>query len=136
MVPELWEECLASHPDRAYIDYLVRGLREGFQVGFRHGSKTCRSASTNMQSADVRPEVRSSFLESETAAGRVLGPVEPDIAAHVQVNRFGLVPKDTNLDSGAALWTCRSQEAIVSTMVSNQSCERCTILLLTKCAGK
>ena len=46
-----------------------------------------------MQSADVRPEVISSFLESETAAGRVLGSVEPDITAHVQVNRFGLVPK-------------------------------------------
>ncbi len=93
MVPELWEECLASHPDRAYVDYLVRGLQEGFRIGFRHGSASCHSASTNMQSADVHPVVISNFLRSEVAAGRVLGPVEPDVAAQVQVNRFGLVPK-------------------------------------------
>ncbi len=46
-----------------------------------------------MQSADVQPVVISSFLDSEIAADRVLGPVEPDITVHVQVNRFGLVPK-------------------------------------------
>ena len=89
-------ECLASHPDRAYVGYMVQGLREGFRIGFRHGLSTCRSAAANMQSAEIRPEVISSFLASELAARRVFGPVGPDVEPLVQVNRFGLVPKDTS----------------------------------------
>ncbi len=54
---------------------------------------TCRSAVTNMQSATVRPEVISSFLEAELHAGRVFGPVDLEFANTVQVNRFSLVPK-------------------------------------------
>ncbi len=46
-----------------------------------------------MQSADVRPEVIRNFLASELAAGRVLGPLGPDVVEQVQVNRFGLVLK-------------------------------------------
>ncbi len=97
MVPELWEECLAIHPDRAYVDFLVQGLREGFRIGFRHGSASCHSAASNMQSADVQPEVIKDFLASELSAGRVLGPVDSDTARCVQVNRFGLVPKGHQL---------------------------------------
>ncbi len=93
MVPELWEECLASHPDRPYVRTLIEGLRGGFRIGFRHGSVSCRSATSNMQSADVRPEVIRDFLASELAAGRVLGPLGPDVVDQVHVNRFGLVPK-------------------------------------------
>ena len=50
-------------------------------------------SSTNVQSATVRPEVISSFLEAELCAGRVLRPVDPELASVVQVNRFGLVSK-------------------------------------------
>ena len=93
MSADVWMECLASHPDRAYVGYLVQGLREGFWIGFRHGLSTCHSAAVNMQSAEIRPEVISGFLASELAAGRVFGPVGPDVVPLVQVNRFGLVPK-------------------------------------------
>ena len=51
----------------------------------------------NMQSAEIRPEVISSFLASELAAGRVFGPVGPDVVPLVQVNRLGLVPKGHQL---------------------------------------
>ena len=88
-----WAQCLSGHPDQAYVSYLLQGLREGFRIGYHYGSSTCRSASTNMQSATVRPEVISSFLEVELRAGRVLGPVEHELARVMQVNRFGLVPK-------------------------------------------
>ena len=46
-----------------------------------------------MQSAEVHPDVISGFLSSNLRAGWVLGPIEPEVAASVQVNRFGLVPK-------------------------------------------
>ena len=93
MLADVWGEYLASHPDRSYCDYLVHGLREGFQISFRYGSSLCRSAQANMQSAEVHPDVISGFLSSELRAGQVLGPIEPEVSASVQVNRFGLVPK-------------------------------------------
>ena len=46
-----------------------------------------------MQSAEVRPDMISGFFSSELRAGWVLGLIEPEVAATVQVNRFGLVPK-------------------------------------------
>ena len=93
MSARVWEEHLADHPDRAYCKYLVEGLRDGFRIGFRHGEVACRSASSNMQSANAHPEVVSDFLSSELRAGRVYGPVGPDLVPSVHVNRFGLVPK-------------------------------------------
>ena len=46
-----------------------------------------------MQSAEVHPDVISDFLSSKLRAGRVLGSIEPEVAAAVQVNRFRLIPK-------------------------------------------
>ena len=51
-----WEVALAQHPDRAFARYICQGLREGFRIGFRHGAPL-RSASANMQSARLHPEV-------------------------------------------------------------------------------
>ena len=42
--------CLANHPDREFVDYIVRGLEEGFRLGFRHRGSEHRSAKSNMHS--------------------------------------------------------------------------------------
>ena len=93
MTAAVWEVALANHPDVPYRDYLVKGLHHGFRIGFGYGSLQCASAGSNMQSAEVRPNVIADFLASELRDGRVLGPVAPAIAEAVHVNRFGLVPK-------------------------------------------
>ena len=33
---EAWERCLASHPDRILVEYILKGFREGFRIGFAH----------------------------------------------------------------------------------------------------
>ena len=38
------------------------------------------------------------FLATELATERALGPVDPGLAGSIQVNRFGLVPKGHELD--------------------------------------
>ena len=95
MTAAVWEVALANHPDVPYRDYLVKGLRHGFRIGFGYGSLQCASAGFNMQSAEVRP---ADFLASELRDGRVLGPVAPAIAEAVHVNRFGLVQKHERRD--------------------------------------
>ncbi len=93
MQPEAWEVALAGHPDGDYRTYLVKGLREGFRIGFGYGSCQCTGASSNMHSAEERPSIIAEFLASELRSGRVLGPIDPSSAVAIQVNRFGLVPK-------------------------------------------
>ena len=93
MSTDVWMECLASHPDRAHVGYLVQGLREGFRIGFRHGLSTCRSAAANMQSAEIRPEVISGFLASELAAGRVFDPVGPNVVPLVAPHCGPVIPE-------------------------------------------
>ena len=50
-----WERGLLCHPDRGFADYVCKGIREGFRVGFNYRTAHCRQASGNMKSVkDVR----------------------------------------------------------------------------------
>ena len=110
MPVEAWAACFSDHPDRAYCNYLLWGLREGFHIGYQQDQMCCRSTLANMQSTAVWPEVISSFLEAKVQAGQILGPVGPKAARAVQVNTFGLVP-----------WSRRGGDA-VSIMALSQTC--------------
>ena len=94
MVSGVWERCLRDHPDRRYREYLVNGFVAGFRVGFQYGKMSCTSATANMQSAVLQPGVIEEYLKDEVRLGRVLGPLEPRSHPRVQINRFGLVPKN------------------------------------------
>ena len=41
--PGEWGKCLARHPDEEYQAYLMRGMQEGFRVGFKYGKNQCQS---------------------------------------------------------------------------------------------
>ncbi len=88
-----WDRQLASHPDERFRAFLLEDMRSGFRIGFDYGLAKCTSAVSNMALASERPSVIEEFLASETEAGRVLGPVEPDRTSSIHINRFGLVPK-------------------------------------------
>eukprot|EP00731_Ephydatia_muelleri_P035222 Em0106g7a len=45
-----WEKALGSYPDDSLRHYIVSGLRDGFWIGFNHGSHACRSCKGNMVS--------------------------------------------------------------------------------------
>ena len=36
LVPAAWAVALKDHPDRAFVRYLLRGMKEGFRISFRH----------------------------------------------------------------------------------------------------
>ena len=48
--PAAWASALRDHPDRAFVRYLLRGMSEGFRIGF-HRTGPLRSAPWNMLSA-------------------------------------------------------------------------------------
>lgn len=58
----------------------MRGLRDGFRIGFQHREGcTCTSMKANLGSALRNPEVIDRQLRKEVEAGRVLGPVDPGV---------------------------------------------------------
>lgn len=86
-----WAKMLAHHPDRPFANYILSGISEGFRVGFNFRVKL-KAANKNMRSALQHPEVVQRHLETETKAGRVLGPFPPgDIKVHTST--FGVIPK-------------------------------------------
>ena len=63
LVPAEWEKELSSHLDAGFREYLVRGISEGFRLGFEHDTHTCKSAKSNMLSATKNADKRDQVEE-------------------------------------------------------------------------
>ena len=87
---------LRSHPDRRFVGYVLQGLREGFRIGAM-GTVEIQSSAHNRSSSRENPGVVSSFIQSESSAGRLLGPLPPSPWVHV--SPVGLVPKNDSSGS-------------------------------------
>ena len=87
-----WEEALQDLPDRECAAYVLRGLKEGFRIGFTERQQH-RSAKKNMLSAEQNPTVVDQYLGKERASGRVV-LVSPQDATTIHINRFGVIPKN------------------------------------------
>ena len=92
---EEWRVRLQKHPDSRLKDYVLRGIREGFRVGYDYRKHRCRSVKDNLRSALEHPDIVCKYIAEECAEGRLLGPFSPDSLPSVQVSRFGVIPKST-----------------------------------------
>ena len=88
-----WSSLLATHPDPRLAEYLVRGITEGFRIGFRYSEFFTRPANSNMPSALANPTPVTSYIQTEIEAGRLIGPVNRSDYPNIQVSRFGVIPK-------------------------------------------
>ena len=96
--PLAWEYALHTHPDRAYVHLLLRGMKRGFRIGFDH-SAPLRSATSNMHSALEHPDIIETYLEKKRSRGRMLGPFSrADLKSlpSLHINRFRVIPKGHN----------------------------------------
>ena len=82
---------LSAHPQRQWVDYLLRGLSFGFSTGYT-GPHHPRH-SHNLPSAASRPEVISSYIAKECASGHTAGPFMHPPFPNFIVNPLGAVPK-------------------------------------------
>ena len=88
----VWSSELRAHPDVEFARFIVRGLEQGFRVGFEYGNHTCTSAKRNMLSAVQHPQPIDKYITKERQAGRIVGPL-PLTTEGIQVSRFGVIPK-------------------------------------------
>ena len=90
---EAWEEGLVSHPDRQFADYVCKGIREGFRIGFDRSRTVCKPASGNMKSVEEHEEIVEEYIQKEKQAGRLIGPLNQTSHPGIQLSPFGVIPK-------------------------------------------
>ena len=72
--------------------YILNGISKGFRIGYDYSNKA-RRATSNLLSASRNPEVVARYIQEEVSLGRVIGPLEPELAARVHISPFGVIPK-------------------------------------------
>ena len=98
LIIEEWTRALHHrHPDQAFAEYILNGLKHGFRIGFNRKSRLS-SASANMQSAMLHPQVITEYLQKEISLERMIGPIPQGaaISSLLHINRFGVIPKGHN----------------------------------------
>ena len=83
---------LRSHPDARFADWVIRGVTQGYHVGFSQHIRL-KSAARNLPSSVANIQVVSDYIKSESQAQRIIGPITMPALLHIQVNPIGLVPK-------------------------------------------
>ena len=87
-----WADALKDYPDQELAEYLLRGIVQGFHIGFDYNRHCCEKAKSNMMSAVRNAEVVEDYLQTEVTLGRVVGPFPLDLLP-AQVSHFGVIPK-------------------------------------------
>ena len=71
LVWQQWERELEDHPDKEWVQFLVRGIRQGFRVGHDQSVGELRRCRGNMCSAREQSAVIQEYLDKEVEAGRM-----------------------------------------------------------------
>ncbi len=93
LVVSQWSSLLKDHPDKQFAQYVLTGIAEGFRIGFDYVWAECRSAQSNLRSAESNPDVVETYLQEEVALDRVVGPWPPGKFPSIQISPFGVIPK-------------------------------------------
>ena len=84
---------LASHPDPAFVHYLIQGLAEGFDTGVKATPNIKTFETENVLSARKDPETVTALLNNEVDKGYLIGPfITPPFKTY-RVSPIGLVEK-------------------------------------------
>ena len=79
-----------------FVDYIIRGLQDGFRTGFNELLCKCEKSQRNMLSATPKLEVVREYLVKECVEDRVLGPLDPLKFLRIQISHFGVIPKGSS----------------------------------------
>ncbi len=88
-----WKEELADHPDRQWVEFLLRGIKTGFRVGHDQGLATLERRRGTMYEATEHSAIIGEYLEREVRERRVWNLGESTRAPEVQLSPFGVIPK-------------------------------------------
>ena len=85
---ELFEAELSRHPDRAKVNFVLQGIKEGFRLGCDK-PVTLKSARRNKLSAYQHAGVIDVYIANEVSLGRVVGPFDSPPVLNLHVSSLG-----------------------------------------------
>ena len=87
------EKELANHPDLAFASYVVKGIKQGFRVGY-YRSNPLGSCTSNMVSALQHPDVVSDYLEQDLLLNCMVVVLTGQVSyIRCHISQFGVIPK-------------------------------------------
>ena len=91
---EEWELRLRAHPDQAFKSYILKGIRDGFRLGFNRTS-CCHPATRNLRSAYEHPEIIDAYLGNEVGLGRAIYFTKQAVPSlpELTFSPIGVIPK-------------------------------------------
>ena len=96
-----WETMIAQHPDRQFAAVILRGLQEGFRVGFEYRKwGRLKQAKHNMRSCEELPAVVEGYLEKECRLGHTVGPLDIRELSIAHISPFGVIPSQFVISRG------------------------------------
>ena len=99
LIPSAWSELLSGYPDQRLAQFFLKGITEGFQVGYSDRiTQGLRSSKKNLEGAIQHPEVVDEYLDKEMTLSRVAGPFTKAHLPGIQISRFGVIPKSHQMD--------------------------------------
>ena len=99
LIPTAWGEFLSSYPDQRLVQFFLRSITEGFQVGYSDRiSQGLRSSKKNLEGAIQHPDAVDEYLDKEMTLNRVAGPFTKAHLPGIQISRFGVIPKSHQPD--------------------------------------
>ena len=102
---------LEGYPDKCFAEYILRGIQNGFRIGFDMQLSSLKTRGSNMQSALEMPEVVTKYLQEEVARGRVVELTPEDAEAlQVHTSPFGVIPKKHKPDKWRLILDLSSPE--------------------------
>ena len=117
-----WQSKLSSHPNKAFAEFILKGIQHGFRIGFNyHYLPKLRSRETNMLSATTNPSVVDAYLSRELAQGRIIMTTDPSSLPRFHCNAFGVIPKNISQANGGLLLTYLPLKATASMTSSTRN---------------
>ena len=92
---EVWQSYLVNHHDQRFVQYILRGIKDGFRIGFNSKSTILKTCYSNLLSAMDHPQVVTSYITDELHDNRLLLVGSPTMAKKLGVHcsPFGVIPK-------------------------------------------
>ena len=77
LVVKSWKTLLINHPIKQLKEFFIKGISQGFRIGFKYPLQPLISARRNLNCALKHPDTVEEYLADEISHGRVAGPSPP-----------------------------------------------------------
>ncbi len=86
-----FEKHLIDHPDRQFVDFILKGIRQGVDIGYQGQWRSLTSP--NWPSSLANKKMVTHFIQEQIELGRVAGPWDHPLFDFFVASPLGAVPK-------------------------------------------